>query len=177
MSSLIKYISQLANSLSGWVCWSGLVVFCIGSVFLFKKKGLRFGFKYSMGLLLLEYVIILLCSTVIFRPTLSVKEYNFIPLNSYIEYQQGREIMLPESLMNVLVFIPIGVLLELFFNKWYNIAIIGACISFVIESLQFGFQRGYCEIDDVIHNTLGCILGLLIARHFSKCTRVSKYDL
>jgi len=29
--------------------------------------------------------------------------------------------------------------------------------------LQLGFHRGLCELDDLIHNTTGCLTGLLIA--------------
>ena len=32
-------------------------------------------------------------------------------------------------------------------------------ISPTIEALQFFFMRGFSELDDVMHNTLGCLIG------------------
>jgi len=37
--------------------------------------------------------------------------------------------------------------------------VIGCSISTTIEVLQFCFMKGFSEVDDVMHNTLGCILG------------------
>ena len=36
---------------------------------------------------------------------------------------------------------------------------VGAGISVMIELLQLIFKRGLCEVDDVIHNVLGCMVG------------------
>ena len=37
-----------------------------------------------------------------------------------------------------------------------------AGISVTIESLQFFFMRGFSEVDDVMHNTIGCIAGYML---------------
>ena len=29
----------------------------------------------------------------------------------------------------------------------------------MIEVLQFVFKRGYAEVDDVVHNVVGCVVG------------------
>lgn len=42
---------------------------------------------------------------------------------------------------------------------WLIVLLIGCSISVTIEALQFCFMRGFSEVDDVMHNTLGCILG------------------
>ena len=39
---------------------------------------------------------------------------------------------------------------------------IGMGISVSIEAMQYFFHRGFAETDDVMHNTLGCILGYLL---------------
>lgn len=63
--------------------------------------------------------------------------------------------------MNVVVFIPVGLLLGIAFKQmtWWKALLIGCGISVTIEALQFFFVRGFSELDDVMHNTLGCILG------------------
>ena len=40
----------------------------------------------------------------------------------------------------------------------------GGCLSVVIEFMQLYFKRGSCEVDDIIHNTLGCVIGYFIVR-------------
>ena len=41
----------------------------------------------------------------------------------------------------------------------YRVMAVGAGISVVIELLQLIFKRGLCEVDDVIHNVLGTLIG------------------
>lgn len=68
---------------------------------------------------------------------------------------------LPELVMNILVFIPIGVCLSLIIRgaKIGWIIASGATVSVCIEIMQLIFKKGCAEIDDVFHNTLGCLLG------------------
>ena len=79
--------------------------------------------------------------------------------------------------MNVIVFIPIGMILGSLLRvkgsstseatksmTWLMVAIIGCGISVTIESLQFFLMRGFSEVDDVMHNTLGCILGYILVK-------------
>ena len=63
--------------------------------------------------------------------------------------------------MNVVVFIPVGLLLGIAFKQmtWWKALLIGCSISVTIEALQFFFMRGFSELDDVMHNTLGCLIG------------------
>lgn len=37
----------------------------------------------------------------------------------------------------------------------------GCGISVTIGALQFFFMRGFSEVDDVMHNTVGCLAGWL----------------
>lgn len=68
--------------------------------------------------------------------------------------------------MNVVVFVPIGILLEIGFAKWPWLKAIGTgcSLSMLIEAMQLGFKRGVCEVDDVMHNTLGRFVGYMVAR-------------
>lgn len=63
--------------------------------------------------------------------------------------------------MNVVVFIPVGLLLSCTFKQmtWWKTLLIGCSISITVEALQFWFMRGFSELDDVMHNTVGCLIG------------------
>ena len=136
-------------------------IICIGMVVFIAWKGWKTGLRYSAALLLLEYIFLLFCSTVIFRVASQSRTYDFHPLWSYKAIQDGRVELLSENIMNVIVFIPIGLLLGCAFKQttWWKALLIGCGISVTIESLQFFLMRGFSEVDDVMHNTVGCLIG------------------
>ena len=166
-----QYWRSLLRDIPLFVYEGFAVVFGIGAVTLFAAKGFKGGWRYVVGLLLAEYVFLLYCSTVIFRHVSSVREYDFTPFWSYRAYFSGNNPqLLPENVMNVLVFVPIGLLLGLSFRSmtWPRVLLIGACLSAGIETLQLIFLRGFSEFDDVMHNTLGCVMGYALFRLIKK---------
>ena len=157
------YIVSLYQDIPTEVYEGLLSVFSIGLVVFIAWKGFKSGLRYSAILLLVEYIFLLFCSTVIFR-TGETRQYDFHPFWSYKAIQEGREDLLAENIMNVVVFIPVGLLLGIAFKQmtWWKALLIGCSISVTIEALQFFFMRGFSEVDDVMHNTLGCAIGFLI---------------
>ena len=71
---------------------------------------------------------------------------------------------------NALVFVPLGVYLQLFWPqkpmvwKWGA----GALLSVLFEVLQYAFAIGMSDITDVLANALGCLLGLAGCRLFGR---------
>lgn len=66
--------------------------------------------------------------------------------------------------LNVLLYYPLGYLALQIFPKlkpWQAIGI-GLCCSIVTEAIQYFFQMGWCETDDVIHNMFGTALGVWV---------------
>ena len=151
-----QYIISLYKDIPQEVYEGLLSVFCLGVVLFIAFKGVRTGFRWSSVLLLIEYVFLVFCSTVIFRPTGETRQYDFHPFWSY-----DRPELLVENIMNVIVFIPIGLLLGCAFKQttWWKALLIGCSISITIEALQFWFMKGFSEVDDVMHNTMGCLVG------------------
>ena len=70
------------------------------------------------------------------------------------------EIQKKQIIENVLLFIPLGVLTGCLW-KWKGI-LVGAGISLLVELLQLISLRGLFEFDDIIHNTLGTLIGVWI---------------
>lgn len=65
-------------------------------------------------------------------------------------------------LLNIAMFMPLGILLPLSFprfRRWAWMLAAGAGTSFVIETLQFLTGRGQADVDDLFCNTLGAMLG------------------
>lgn len=68
-------------------------------------------------------------------------------------------------LENVLLFIPLGILIPSVMNKFRSFrscVLFGFMLSCLIEGAQLISKRGYCQIDDIIMNTLGCGIGFLV---------------
>ena len=80
-----------------------------------------------------------------------------LPFHSYVEFLKGNRQFLLENIGNVVLFIPLGVAL-----KWSGVKDVkkaGLLASLLIEVLQFTFALGTFECDDLIHNTLGAVIG------------------
>ena len=157
-----QYIINLYQDIPQEVYEGLLSIFCVGTVLLLVWKGFKTGLRYSVFLLLVEYVFLLFCSTVIFRTPGETRQYDFHPFWSY-----DRPELLIENIMNVIVFIPVGMILGSLLRvkgSWLVALLIGCSISVTIEALQFWFMKGFSEVDDVMHNTLGCFIGWLMVK-------------
>ena len=79
-------------------------------------------------------------------------------------------------IQNILLFIPLGFLIG---GKRGIIA--GVLLSIGIELTQYIFRLGYCELDDVLNNTIGTAIGSLLFMKFGKrieqlCTRLKELE-
>lgn len=104
------------------------------------------------------YLSLLFCATVLFRNQAEEMRYSWQPFLTYTCLYERR---IAEIILNVLMFIPIGFSSGIAIKKMNTIKVIGlgCLLSSCIEILQLLTKRGVCNIDDVIHNTLGCVIG------------------
>ncbi|WP_051280290.1 VanZ family protein [Anaerovorax odorimutans] len=103
---------------------------------------------------------------------------NLIPFDSILN---------KESLYNILMMMPLGFGLPFVskINNWKKIIIAAIFSGLIIESLQFiiaitiskGFTFRFIDIDDIICNFIGTIIGFCILKVFSKAfLKLLKYD-
>ena len=180
---IAEYVISLYRDIPMAVYEGLLSVLCLGAVVIIAYYGLRRGRRWIAVVLLVEYMFLIYCSTVIYRKGYERAGYELSPFWSYTAIQEGRTELLTENIMNVVVFVPIGLLLVTGIKglKWWNALLIGFCLSCSIEILQFAFKKGVAETDDVMHNTLGCMIGYgiyktgqFIFEHFSIKTKKSR---
>ena len=67
-----------------------------------------------------------------------------------------------QNINNILVFIPFGCLFPR--KKWKSLIITTLVLSSFIEAVQYSFNLGGCEIDDVICNVLGAVIGFGVCK-------------
>ena len=72
-----------------------------------------------------------------------------------------------QYVQNILFFIPYGLLFP-WKDNWKRVFVTALILSVSIELSQFIFNLGWCEVDDVINNTLGAMIGWGVIRKISK---------
>ena len=75
---------------------------------------------------------------------------------------------------NILLFIPYGILVPWAFErcrKLFSGVLLGIITSLFIECLQLITSRGYFQIDDILTNVAGTILGYLMFKVFLGISR------
>ena len=77
-----------------------------------------------------------------------------------------------QYVQNILFFIPYGLLFP-WKDNWKRVFVTALVLSVFIELSQFIFNLGWCEVDDVISNTLGAMIGYWILWKVSKRKLVS----
>lgn len=72
-------------------------------------------------------------------------------------------------LLNIAMFVPLGVFLPLvakFFRRWYWMLVAGTGTSLITEVLQYILGRGQADVDDLLCNALGTMLGCCLCMLF-----------
>lgn len=124
-------------------------------------------------------VILILMVTLVFRQS-EEKGISLVPFSSFVLAKMHSDIY-HELIMNVILFLPIGLTAPYIFcdkAKHPVILTIGVAIVFsvLIELLQLVFMRGYAEIDDVIFNSIGALLGSMSYMIVKAIQRISKQE-
>jgi glycopeptide antibiotics resistance protein len=67
---------------------------------------------------------------------------------------------------NILLFVPLPFVISLLYKakNRKSILLIAVGVSVVIELIQYTFMIGVADIDDILLNTMGAVLGLILLR-------------
>ena len=103
--------------------------------------------KYVKWVLIAGYVYFILTKTIIGRPAQTAPIFRGL----FWEVQNG---YWSDIWLNIVLFVPLGFLI----GGW-NGVVVGFVFSCGIESAQYIFRLGYCEVDDVLNNTIGAGIG------------------
>lgn len=70
-----------------------------------------------------------------------------------------------ENYLNILLLVPIGCLVGLIANKYRLMyaVLVGLFVSETIECSQLIWQRGTLDVNDLMNNTIGAMIGGMIA--------------
>jgi glycopeptide antibiotics resistance protein len=115
---------------------------------------LKVKIRQAQRIIFIIYVLIILYITIFSRNP--GNEYIFKPL--LWEYKKR---MWHDIFLNILLFVPMGALCDV--NRLWKKIACGFLLSVFVEILQYYFMLGYCELDDMLNNTIGTVLGCISA--------------
>ena len=139
-----------------------VVVGVVAFLFYYKKK--LNGGAFVAFPLMTFYTSFVLTITLIGRNITAEPRYELVVFWTYKAIQAGQTDLKAEIFWNVVLFIPIGILLSLLLplKRIWLAFLLGLIMSSSIELAQLYFHRGLFEFDDIIHNTLGAIIGVIL---------------
>ncbi len=155
----------------GAVGMAVLAIPCLPVCFLLRKKipVIRQIVYFCFGVC----IVIILGVTVLIgiRPAAAAdRSLNLMPFRLFTEpWLMGEEKKAAQSLANILMFVPPGFLMPVAFRKVRSLWKTAVCMvffSFFIEFIQY-FTGRSADIDDLMLNTIGGILGYLVFALFS----------
>jgi glycopeptide antibiotics resistance protein len=103
--------------------------------------------------------------------------YNFVPFRTialFLSDAASLSAAFFNLVGNIILFVPFGFLLPLLWNKMKNalpLFLIALSLSIILELYQLLTNTGQCDIDDVILNTTGSMVGFLLYSILKKKTR------
>lgn len=146
----------LVPSIALCIC---VILFALLSTCIKRKKAI---ILYS---LFAEYIFVVLCSTVICRNQVDYARIEAMPFWDYFAIANKTPgVSVWDIILNVILFLPFGFLLSAIKPdwKWWKITLFGFAFSFCIESMQFIFSKGIAQTDDLMHNSIGALLGFAL---------------
>lgn len=93
------------------------------------------------------------------------------------EYRMGRFAV--NVIGNIIAFVPLGFLTPLILDKRSikKISLVGAGISLAFEIIQLATGIGSFDVDDLILNTFGTILGYIILKLLTRFLKIEQIGL
>lgn len=150
-----------------WILIFGIIFAVL--FYLLQAKGYGKQIKSRVVSILCWSILSLNCSF-IYNMTLSGRKigethrFELRPFRSYyVAFAEGNMEILLQILVNIAMYIPLGFLLPCcfrVFEKYRYVILATFCGSLVIELVQLIFKLGLFEVDDVINNTLGAVIGI-----------------
>jgi glycopeptide antibiotics resistance protein len=169
-------VKILIDDIIGFYFWQGkdwllftYLVTIAASVFI-TLFGIKKGLKKSQIFyfcLLVFWIVTVITLTVLCRGTRTRLKYDLTPFWSWRSAFSGNRrgfLMVAE---NILLLMPIGFLLPLTDrDRWKmgRTVLTGFLFSLGVELCQFLLKRGQFEVDDLINNTLGVLIGCVTVR-------------
>ena len=109
--------------------------------------------------LLTIYIVFIMFMTLMYRE-IGIGKLNLTLFWSYRRFLSSTALRM-EILNNTWLFLPLGAIVYRLYPKW-RVVLVPVVISIAIEAMQHILSVGLCELDDVISNGIGGIIGVMV---------------
>lgn len=150
--------------------------------FIYKNRG---KLKKVLYILFFLYVCLMTWEVFIgpYRSYGDIRRYNLRPFKTIMDFiinskSHGSHAVFINLAANIITFIPLGFFLTLSLKKQQKpIKPLVYCIIIIlgVEIGQFALNVGVFDIDDIILNTIGCVLGLLAYKKIKRFFENKEY--
>ena len=159
------YITEVLNNPVTWYVILATILLPVGVSFFLKKTHGKI--VRRLGFLAFSLYVIY-AMTMLDRLDSGVSEFNLDLFWTWERAMDGSAKHQYFIVGNILLFVPYGIAVSAIFSRekrrWWKALIIGAVTSAFIELAQYVWQVGLCELDDLIHNTIGMMMGYVIVK-------------
>ena len=140
-----------------------LVVIAVVRVAAIKNNNEKLVFYKEFSNLLFIIYILLLYELLTRAELNTVRGYNFVPFSEMFRYEIGSTSFYLNVVGNIVIFIPFGYLISTYIKpkRILSILIVSVISSATVEFVQLCIGRSF-DVDDIILNSLGAIIGFLI---------------
>lgn len=124
-----------------------------------RRKKQKAG-RAAADVLLFAYLVVVFIQAFFSREPGSRSGIDLVPFSTWGTTWQAHAYMIE----NIIMFLPLGMLLPAVNRKarWSSVLGMSLGLSMTVELLQLATQRGYCQMDDILMNTLGGCIGYVI---------------
>ena len=146
------------------------------TVIWFKRKRMSAS-RCILVIVLFSYLLTVYISTVLSRKRM-LSEAEILPvLWSWRQVLSGNRYVLYMVIENIIMLMPMGLLLPFIINKrnaMIQTMLFGFAFSSFIEVSQKVLNVGFFEVDDLLYNTIGVILGCVASSELKKMMRIKR---
>lgn len=149
-----------------------IAVILLLTVWMFSllKKGKIVWSQFIAVFCISIYMGFLASSMIFLRPATAEPRYKLALFWSWKRALDGDMPLLREIIMNVVIMIPIGFVMPIIFPHSRHIILVslvlGILLSSTIEVIQLVGHLGLFEWDDILGNSMGCLIGCTIMCEF-----------
>ena len=153
----------------------GLLVICVMLVIIFKKNETIPKIRTTILLVVFYYYLCVMLTKIVGMPTLSdwmrlikLGESFFNPNKNLIPFSDGFSL---SFILNIFLFIPLGFLCSFISKSYQSVKgtfLIGCGLSLSIEIVQLFTQYRATDIDDLITNIIGALMGYFCFKIINK---------
>jgi glycopeptide antibiotics resistance protein len=148
-----------------------------------NSKRIRMIFSILGALIFTVYFAVLIYATLFtYNHYVYGKSANLVLFDSIrLMWRSGNYWLIFKNIIgNVILFFPLGLLLPIifrFFSSWRVMFVVGFGTSFIIEVLQYEYAQRIFDIDDILLNGFGALVGLILYKFFALLFRVIERNL